>query len=355
MRYILQIFTGGWEQPNYTAEAILDRLKFLIPRMPVEKVILGWYPDAALYRPIGEYLRGQGIDMLLWLPVFAELGDRVPMKPAVDLWGRPLTQDIEQEGENFAFSCPTDPHNLQAAVTLYETTFAEAGFSGVFLDRVRTQSFVGGVPGVLSCGCDTCRRAYLAHGVSLDGIAQAYDRDGDRFFDADSEDLRRFLSAKQQIIAESISTLCRAFKARGLKVGLDVFAPLMSPFVGQSLPLLAKDADFLKPMLYRRTYAPAGIGYEYDLLKRCAPNAAGYPDITPDTACLRRELNALCDLPCAVYPGIEINRRDDIAPTDPAYVAESLSVLSENGVAGAVLSWDVMLAPDSHFPFSAAH
>ena len=53
MRYILQIFTGGWDTPNYTTEQILNRLKSLIPRMDVEKVILGWYPDAALYRPIG--------------------------------------------------------------------------------------------------------------------------------------------------------------------------------------------------------------------------------------------------------------------------------------------------------------
>ena len=66
---------------------------------------------------------------------------------------------------------------------------------------------------------------------------------------------------------------------------------------------------------------------------------------------MKGELDRLRDLPCAVYPGIEINRRDDIAPTDPEYVMESFSVLSESGVEGATLSWDVMLAPDEHFPF----
>lgn len=352
MRYILQIFTGGWDKPNYTAEEILDRLKQLVPRMEVDKVILGWYPDKTLYRPIGEYLKEQGIDMLLWLPVFAELGDHVPMKEAVDLWGHSLTQEIEQEGETFAFSCPTDPVNLQNVVDVYDKEFSDIGFSGVFLDRVRTHSFVGGVSGVLSCGCENCRKVYLEHGVSLNEIARAYESSGDRFFDADSEHLKQFVEAKQQIIAESISKLCRTFKARGLQVGLDVFAPLMSSFVGQSLPLLAKDADFLKPMLYRRTFAPAGIGYEYALLKRCAPEAEGYPDIVTDAAFLKRELDSLRDLPCAVYPGIEINRRDDIAPTDPEYAAESFAVLNDSGVEGATLSWDVMLAPDANFPFS---
>ena len=319
--------------------------------MKVDKVILGWHPDRSLYRPIGEYLKEQGIDMLLWLPVFAELGDRVPMKEAVDLWGRSLTQEIEQEGETFAFSCPTDPHNLRSVVDVYDTEFTDAGFSGVFLDRVRTHSFVGGVPGVLSCGCENCRKVYSEHGVSLTEIAEAYEKNGDRFFDTDNVLLKKFLDAKQQILAESISGLCRIFKARGLQVGLDVFAPLMSPFVGQSLPLLAKDADFLKPMLYRRTYAPAGIGYEYSLLKSCAPEANGYPEIITDVDFLKGEIDQLRDLPCAVYPGIEINRRDDIAPTDPEYVMESFSVLSESGVEGATLSWDVMLAPDEHFPF----
>lgn len=351
MRYILQIFTGGWDTPNYTTEQILSRLKTLIPRMDVEKVILGWYPDAVLYRPIGEYLRENNIDMLLWLPVFAELGDRVPMTPAVDLWGSLPTQSVEQQGETFAFSCPTDPANLKAVIDMYDSTFSDAGFSGVFLDRVRTQSFVGGVPGVLSCGCENCRRIYLEHGVSLDAIASAYEQSRDRFFDADSKPLHAFFEAKQHILADSISFLCRAFKSRGLEVGLDVFAPLMSTFVGQSLPLLAKDADFLKPMLYRRTYAPAGIGYEYDLLRNCAPDAVGYPDIVTDTAFLKSELTKLRYLPCAVYPGIEINRRDDIAPTDPAYVEESFSVLGESSVEGATLSWDIMLAPDAHFPF----
>lgn len=352
MRYILQIFTGGWDKPNYTAKAIMDRLDALLPRMDVDKVILGWYPDAEFYRTIGEYLRVKGIDMLLWLPVFAELGDHVPMKAAVDLWGQPLMHKVEQQGEAFVFSCPSEPANLQAAIEIYDTTYADAGFSGVFLDRIRTHSFVGGVEGVLSCGCETCRKAYLSHGVSPDEIVRAYKQDGDHFFDADSVPFKRFLDAKQKIIAQSVSCLCRAFKARGLQVGLDVFAPRMSAFVGQSLPLLAQEADFLKPMLYRRTYAPAGIGYEYDLIRRCAPQAEGYPQLVTDEAFLQEELAALQDLPCAVYPGIEINRRDDIAPTDAEYVSQSLAVLEECGAPGATLSWDIMLAPEAHFPFA---
>ncbi len=348
MRYILQISTGSWDEQSYTAQAILDRLDALLPRMAVDKVIIGWYPNKALYRPIGEYLRDKGIDMVLWMPVFAELGEHTPMKTAFDVWGRPLTKTIEQQGEHFAFCCPTDPDNLQAVIDIYEESFADCGFTGIFLDRVRTQSFVGGVEGVLSCGCDNCREAYRRNGVSLEAVARAYERDGDRFFDADNDELTRFLQVKQRVITESVSSLCHAFQVRGLQVGLDVFAPKMSAFVGQDLKALAESADFLKPMLYRRTYAPAGIGYEYDLLKRCAPTAEGYPTLVTDDDFLRQELACLRELPCAVYPGIEVNRLDVIAPTDAAYVQESLAVLSDSGVDGATLSWNIMAAPDEH-------
>lgn len=352
MRCIVQVFSGSWEEPSYTNEEILRRLAMLTARMTVDKVILGWYPDAAFYRPIGEYLRRKGIDMVLWLPVFAELQDRIPMKESLDAWGHPLAKAIERQGESFVFCCPTDEGNLQAVTQVFDRDFADAGFTGVFLDRVRTPSFVGGVEGVLSCGCDRCREAYRRHGVELADVTAAFEREGDRFFDADSESLRRFLQAKQAILTESIASLCRAFKARGLTVGLDVFAPSLSAFVGQSLPSLAEAADFLKPMLYRRTYAPAGIGYEYDLLRRCAPTAKGYPAVVTDDEHLRRELNALEGLPCAVYPGIEVNRLEGIAPTDAAYVRESLRVLEESGVDGVTLSWNVMAAPDAHLPFA---
>jgi hypothetical protein len=48
------------------------------------------------------------------------------------------------------------------------------------------------------------------------------------------------------------------------------------------------------------------------------------------------------------YPGIEINFREVVAPTSPEYVTESLKAVMEHGFDGAVLSWNIMEAPDSH-------
>jgi hypothetical protein len=49
---------------------------------------------------------------------------------------------------------------------------------------------------------------------------------------------------------------------------MDLYAPFMAPFVGQDYEILARHADFIKPMLYRQTFAPAGMGFEYDLLRK---------------------------------------------------------------------------------------
>ena len=63
---------------------------------------------------------------------------------------------------------------------------------------------------------------------------------------------------------------------------------------------------------------------------------------------LRDQLNTFGNLPVKKYPGIEVNYREGIACTDPAYIRESLQVMRECGMDGAVLAWDIMNAPDSH-------
>ena len=67
-----------------------------------------------------------------------------------------------------------------------------------------------------------------------------------------------------------------------------------------------------------------------------------------DVAFLDSQLDAMADCPCLVYPGIEINYREGVAPTSPAYVTESLDAVMRHRFAGAVLSWNIMEAPDSH-------
>ncbi len=364
MRYILQIFTGGWKKPNYTVDAVLERLKAVTDMLPVDKVIIGWNPDRELCKRVGEFLKDKGISMLSWLPVFAEANDLMEADEALDIRGKKIAPPEAMGEESFSFCCPSSERNRGNIIKIFEENFSDCGFDGVFLDRIRTQSFVAGVWGVLSCGCPRCMEEYAKRGLNLKETAALYEEKQDHFFDVQSYDphtgfvfeeplANEFFTLKGELVSEAVTKLCRAFKERGLITGLDLFSPLMSTFVGQPFKAISESCDFIKPMLYRKTQAPAGIGYEYELFKKAAPKALGCPDIRTDEDFLRKEALAFSELDCGKYPGIEVNYREDIARTDPAYIKSSLKILKDAGMDGATLSWDIMLAPDEHIKAAA--
>jgi len=357
--YIVQVSLGGWHSPDYTAEQIVARIDSVAKMIPVRKVIIGWSIEPNLYREVGSYLHAKGIDMLLWLPVFAETEEVCDNVPAVDLWGQiPANYDLAA-GEGFRFNCPSSPENAANVVAVYDKYFAECGFDGVFLDRIRTQSFVSGVGGVLNCGCPLCRERFAAEGVDLEAIKAEFEACGDAFFSVSGytpADGFRFVNplaeayfrAKGHIVSSGVAAVADSLRARGLQIGMDLYAPFMAPFVGQDYSILAGHTDFIKPMLYRQTFAPAGMGFEYDLLKAAVPSATGYPAFEMDAAFLDSQLDAMAPYPCAKYPGIEINYREGVVPTSPEYVTESLAHVMAHHFDGAVLSWNIMEAPDAH-------
>jgi len=364
--YIVQVSLGGWESPDYTAEQIIGRIDIVSQMIPVQKVIIGWSQDKEIYRKVGEYLHTRNIRMLLWLPVFAETEEVCENSPAVDLWGQLPASYDQAAGEGFRFNCPSDPQNIANVVAIYDQRFSDCGFDGVFLDRIRTQSFVGGLGGVMGCGCPTCVARFAAEGVDIEAVKSEYEVQGDAFFSVSSympadgfsfenPVAAAYFKAKGHVVSASVAAIADSLRSRGLEVGMDLYAPFMAPFVGQDYAILADHADFIKPMLYRQTFAPAGMDYEYELLRKVLPAADGYPDLKMDTAFLHAQLEAMEPYACGKYPGIEINYRADIVPTSPEYVSESLKAVLSHGFDGAVLSWNIMEAPLSHLELLKQH
>ena len=364
MKYILQIHTGSWHGAHDRTEDIIRRIGEISSRIPVGKVIIGWNTDPSVYKEAGAFLRGKGIQMLLWLPVFSEVNKEAETDGTLDIFGEKILSPATAEEEGFVFGCPSSGRNLRAVKEIYEKYFSGCGFDGVFLDRIRSQSFFAGVSGVLSCGCGRCRKAFLERGVDLDEVGRLYALKKDSFFDMDffppdgefrlkDAAAQRFFEAKEEIIADAVTEICRYFKGKGLTVGLDLFAPVVSRFVGQNYPLITKDADFIKPMLYRRTEAPAGIGYEYALFEKCAPGAQGRGKLSMDQAFLETQLEAVGHVACEKYPGIEINYDEELVRTDAGYIRESLAAIRERGFEGAALCWNAMQASDAHIEAAA--
>ena len=364
MKYILQIYTGFSDTSCYRAEEMIGRIRMITSRIRVEKVIIGWSREVSVYRKLAAFLHERGIQMLLWLPAFSAGIENTRPYQATDVFGKPVIGPGAAEDQSFHFVCPSSGHNARIVTDTYEKHFSDCGFDGVFLDRIRSQSFETGISGILSCACERCRKAFLDKGVDIDEVRNLYEEQGDAFFDMASWPMngefvleklsaQRFFEAKEKIIAEAVAGLAGYFRSKGLIVGLDLFAPVISRFVGQNYSLIAKTADFIKPMLYRRTDAPAGIGYEYALFEKAAPGARNKLKPVMDPAFLDSQLQAVKALPCELYPGIEVNFDKELVRTDTDYIRESLAAIRQCGLDGATLSWDIMKVPKAHIEAAA--
>ncbi|HBI94452.1 MAG TPA: hypothetical protein DDY58_19600, partial [Terrisporobacter glycolicus] len=64
---------------------------------------------------------------------------------------------------------------------------------------------------------------------------------------------------------------------------------------------------------------------------------------------VKKELKYMTEnLNCSIYAGIEINRKEDIAPVYPNYIKENIINLNELPIEGYVLSWDLLSAPSEN-------
>ena len=190
-----------------------------------------------------------------------------------------------------------------------------------------------------------------------------------------------YLHFKFDSIREVIGLAREIFCKNGLKIGLDCFTPSLAPITGQNYAYLFKYADWIKSMIYTRSFAPAGIPYEIKSI------VEGLIEINRD---LREEsvLSFLqgCshhDLPCSVneifqkggvseeiipkevllaknqteasfpiYGGVETVSLPGICKPDPLKLEQSIGYLQKYAD-GIVLSWDMFFTPKENIDLVA--
>jgi len=371
----IQAFTRGLGVDGIEFSGLKKKLDLLFDSLDIENVIIGWANNKKLYEETKEYLEKRKAKMLLWFPVFSELGYFREFQPVVDFRGNKISSYKLQEGENFEFYCPTNKDNLRNVIEIFEQEyFAETGFDGVFLDKIRYPSLSNGMNSVFSCFCPECKKAMADYGIDVDELLHELAdmiEDGPEFklrkqipirensdftYEFENPVLKKFFDFKNHNICSSVEKLCSHFKEKNLIVGLDVFAGSIAYFVGQDLRKLADHADFIKPMYYRKTNAPAGMQFELNNIFKVFTlmGNSTYPDFNEKNAFgydrTLKELKALkaLDGKTRIYPGFEVNRIDNVAPVYPDYVSESMKLVEESGMKGAVISWDIMNAPEDN-------
>ena len=364
---VLQIRSGGFAGAAASPSVVLGRLEAALPLLPVSTIIMGWHTSPAVYQAVARYLRGSGIALYLWLPVFSEIGLLAPGRPVVGPDGTTARNYHLSDDENFEFYCPNDPANTTNLLAVFERYFAPLGFDGVFLDKIRYPSFVNGPAGGLTCFCPYCREIYAREGIDPTALqtrieelprhttpfgVTAYQNGKYSFRD---ELWGHFFNLRQRLVYDRLSSICHTLRGQSYKIGLDVFAPFMSQFVGQDIPRLSTLADFIKPMMYATTSAPAGLPFELAALLRetgTEPGRGEYCRLLGldqtrkpfDLDFTAAEMNSLAGAcACPVYPGIELNYVPGVAEPGPAYIESALRAY--NAAAGVVLCWDLLAMP----------
>jgi hypothetical protein len=378
LEVILQIFSGGFLDKAVSYEEVERKLNSVLSRLPVRKVIMGWALDKTLYEKTAEFLDKHNIDFYLWFPMFSETGALKDLNALIDFMGQ-CTEILPEE--DFSFCCPADSQNMEKILDIFDKEFSSIRFNGVFLDRIRYPSFANahGFNSVFSCFCPHCLAIYerenfdidrlknaLSHPACKPSVIKEYCGSGKYVFE--DPILEAFFSLKSGIILDSLRRICGHFREKGYGIGFDVFAPFLSPFVGQNLVRLSGLCDFIKPMMYRVTRAPAGLPFEAEALlketdyvsdlesseffKLTDTSAMSFADIKKIPFNLNFAARELQDLSfssaCPVYAGVEINRIKDIAEAHPPYLEETIMGYVQTGIKGFALSWDLLDAPEEN-------
>lgn len=371
---IIQLFTGGYKNKETTYEQIEAKLLPIVTRIKVKKVIAGWNLDRELYQKLCAFLHQYQVECYLWLPVFSETGELKQVQKTVDYTAKDVQGFHLRDGEDFEFYCPNVSANIQRVIEIYEENFEDLAFDGIFLDKIRYGSFSTGIEGVFSCFCSECEKKYIENGISVEALKkemkQVEDGEGDYAnsplglcsykqgsYSFSNDIWSTFFEIKAKMIYEALVPLCDYFHKRNLKIGMDTFFPFLGYFVGQDYHLLSQLADFIKPMMYRNTNAPAGLEHEVikfleATTKEDLPQAKKmYGDILASKIeekrllaleFLKKEVEYMTSVSNNVYCGIEVNHIEGITEVGPHNIQENLEELSKTAVKGVVLGWDIL-------------
>jgi len=393
MEVAVQIFCGGFSGKSVPFELIEQKLLSILPRFRVTKVIMGWSADKTLYeKTAGLLSKHKNIEFYLWFPVFSETGAIRELSELVDISGNKIERGDESSDEDFFFCCPNNRDNIRKIIDIFSQNFSSIKFNGVFLDKIRYPSFSDdlGNRSVFTCFCPDCSEVYKKENFDINKLkAHLYDPEssllgiskysGNGNYIFHDNVMSSFFQLKKNIIYYSLQKICMYFRERNYDIGFDVFAPFLSPFTGQDIKKLSGLCDFIKPMMYRITNAPAGLPFETNALlqQTCNENAVRskhfykmlgikpellsdgftFKNIPFDLNFSARELQKMAaESFCPVYAGIEINSFKGIsqhAQADPLYIEETINAYSKTGVHGYVLSWNLLDMPEENIAKAA--
>lgn len=389
-----QISTSHSSEANLTPADVRARLAEVREILPLSGLILGSYENKAVFRELTLNKRHDDPEVYLWYNLLSDYPEQDPAESVITVkgnsckkwfgWGEDAAEDVS---ESFLFSCPNHPVTGQKTLKGLSKLIETYPFDGVFLDKFRFPSPANGLDLTLSCFCPHCYEKAAAMGLDLDAVrAELLSLNGSRFGRAETTDgwiravlegrplLQQFAAFRVRSVLDIVGQVETLVRAKGMKLGLDLFSPAYALLVGYDYPELAKHADWFKPMTYQFAMGPAGLRLETislvdeicseygvteaALFEQCAKSL---PWFTPEKYAqlkgsevpmewIRSEMAAAVrqtpDIP--VCFGLECVRFPEVIDVRPEQAAALMRSALESGGNGVVLSWDLMHMPNEN-------
>jgi hypothetical protein len=369
---------------DYPPEKVREKLKTAFSILPISILIIGWdIPDYLVEICVHE---AQPVNAKLyrWQPLLTSDG-KFPVREeyrVIGLIGKPVPGYLGMP--EFSFMCPNNPAYQNELSEHLDMLFKGGIYDGVFLDRMRFPALSGDAAANFGCFCRHCglkaekigldlsllQKQILDLLIDAEGVYQFLQvilQPGKKeFLTKELEQLNKFLSLRKDSITRILRLAAESARENGWEVGLDCFSPILANSVGQDLPALDGICDWIKPMTYLHTFAPAGLPFELngmlDLIqsvnkedrKSSANWLARISDLSIPASRQRLVENGL---PASVWPteiarikdqvsspiyaGIEMVAVENVTNIDPSQLEKDIRVLKETSADGIVVSWDL--------------
>jgi len=389
-----QLSTSHSPRRLLTLDRAMDAIDRVTSSLELDLLIVGAEEIPELFQSLTDRETRPAYEVFLWSNLLSDIPDMLPSDLVIN-WRGELSRGwagwAEQEAEvreTFRFACPNNPQARRKTLARMGELLAQYPFDGVFLDKMRFPSPANGMDEVASCFCSHCRSAAARAGLDLQAVVELFER-GD--FAAEwvqpgigngaRSSIDAFLSPGSLLArfvrfrCESITGLVRAAyeeaSRHGRKVALDLFVPGMAPIVGQDYPTLAEYCAWAKPMSYRTAQGPASLRLEIASLADGLSKMLGLPQAKLAAWCSRHlhgfsrdsitamkeqpvslqivtpQIAAAVQLmaPVPVYFGLELVRHPGVIDITPTLVNDMVAAGRAANAAGAIISWDIMHAP----------
>lgn len=371
MKIVYQLW-GLAKEKTIDWKCLIYKFSLLNDRFPAYAVICGIDAPINVYKQIYQIARKNNSLLFLWTPVFTALSKNKSVDSIVDFNHCAFLKNVSSK-EDFLFLCPASIVNQNYAMHSFNNLLETGYFNGVFLDRIRYPSFQYGLSGVFSCFCSHCCTLLFEKGLSVNDMLTACKKVEQRIHRNEDNPLgligfngwrwkmndavlQKLFDIRCEIITSSLHNIQEHYRNRKLLTALDVFTPSLCYFVGQDLLSLAKYSDFIKPMMYSRTNAPAGIPYELCVMKETLGSSTldYFMSLHHSTNISELIINDVKNLnnikkqksiSAHIFYGIEYNHIPPIVNTNPQNLHNDICKLRSQNVDGLVASWNISQTP----------